>query len=598
MPQPVAEKAKAALEFCEGRGRVAKRRMSASLLRLRRFSSSARSRGGSEPSPPQARAASAYDSPLATLSEAERTALHALLPLCIERVHRDEDALLDARLFTPLASHVDVANAGSCLLSGICTGQGFGALSATLESISYKTCAMLIKAILQDMPQSLLVPSAGSYLLGLSRSTVSSHPLSPDSIHETTSEDSRKEYNRKIRNVLAGVPSPDLSTLGDLCALLKACAVSIDSLSYMFGPLCMLPRIDFARTPQQDKASADLLASAPAVANLMQYFIENCQDIFVQDAMPPRKFSSSSAPLSCRSRRSSVGCDSISEEDNDGPAEIQRKLSNNSQKGSVGCHSISEEEVSPADASALPTGESNSERSSGMKEETNSVIFSSRALYDFEASSDAEISISVGDVVAVVEKCEDGWWYGNVVGSDQRGLFPGSFLEDCGDKITPTSLPEKMATPAALAEQVEAIVLAQMGAFREEIKGMQSEIIALKMQLADETSRRRHLETRLMMPADNSRVTPEVPAATLATPTQKYSTTPMTMVPAKPPSPIPATAPLVPATTSHPPLPGRSGLLAGIQGFDKRKLTCTGSAATPVTQEPLNPVSPATVTTA
>jgi len=363
---------------------------------------------------------------------------------------------------------------------------------------------MLIKAILQDMPQSLLVPSASSYILGLSKSTVSSHPLSPDSIHGSNTNESRKEYIRKIRNVLAGVPSVNLSTLGELCALFRSCAVNIDSLSYMFGPLCMLPKIDFTSSLQKEKASANLLASAPAVANLMQYFIENGEEIFTQDVQ--RKLSSSSTTSSCGSRKSSSGCDSITEEDNlslnseaavDMP-EIQRKFSN-SERGSV--HSIREED------SPIGDSEEDSDASNYVNvatvcgedvekydkaEAANPFLFSCRALYNYEALNDAEISISVGDVVAVEAKCMDGWWYGHVIGSDQKGLFPGSFLEEYTEEPSSTSSKETVRST-----DIEAIVALHMNTFRKEFEDMRSEIETLKSQLAEERAKRQNLEERL-----------------------------------------------------------------------------------------------------
>ena len=52
-----------------------------------------------------------------------------------------------------------------------------------------------------------------------------------------------------------------------------------------------------------------------------------------------------------------------------------------------------------------------------------------RALYNYRPQNDDELELLEGDMVLVMEKCDDGWY----VGSSQRtgffGTFPGNYVE-------------------------------------------------------------------------------------------------------------------------------------------------------------------------
>ena len=50
-----------------------------------------------------------------------------------------------------------------------------------------------------------------------------------------------------------------------------------------------------------------------------------------------------------------------------------------------------------------------------------------RAKFPFDASSDKQISLKVGDVIAVLEKNASGWYKGESNGA--VGLFPSNYTE-------------------------------------------------------------------------------------------------------------------------------------------------------------------------
>ncbi len=49
-----------------------------------------------------------------------------------------------------------------------------------------------------------------------------------------------------------------------------------------------------------------------------------------------------------------------------------------------------------------------------------------RALYDFVARNEQEITLKKGDIIDVLEQ-EEGWWNGSSNGA--TGLFPGNYVE-------------------------------------------------------------------------------------------------------------------------------------------------------------------------
>ncbi|KAF9432077.1 hypothetical protein BGZ76_011298 [Entomortierella beljakovae] len=60
-----------------------------------------------------------------------------------------------------------------------------------------------------------------------------------------------------------------------------------------------------------------------------------------------------------------------------------------------------------------------------------------RAIYNFDASADEELSLRKGDIVRVIEKIDDGWWDGELFdknGIRYGGMFPSNYVEEMRSK--------------------------------------------------------------------------------------------------------------------------------------------------------------------
>lgn len=58
-----------------------------------------------------------------------------------------------------------------------------------------------------------------------------------------------------------------------------------------------------------------------------------------------------------------------------------------------------------------------------------------RAIFDFEAQGDDELSFRKGDIIKVTQKVDDSWWRGEFNG--QEGLFPVTYVERLPDDHRP-----------------------------------------------------------------------------------------------------------------------------------------------------------------
>ncbi|KAF9383340.1 hypothetical protein CPB97_006538 [Podila verticillata] len=56
-----------------------------------------------------------------------------------------------------------------------------------------------------------------------------------------------------------------------------------------------------------------------------------------------------------------------------------------------------------------------------------------RALYNYDATAEGELSIQKGDIIGIVEEIDEGWWVGELVdanGERQEGMFPSNYCEE------------------------------------------------------------------------------------------------------------------------------------------------------------------------
>ena len=59
---------------------------------------------------------------------------------------------------------------------------------------------------------------------------------------------------------------------------------------------------------------------------------------------------------------------------------------------------------------------------------TKKSFFRFRALYNYAPQNDDEVELKEGDIVYVMEKCDDGWFVGTSQRSGIFGTFPGNYV--------------------------------------------------------------------------------------------------------------------------------------------------------------------------
>ncbi|KAF9329761.1 hypothetical protein BGZ91_000423 [Linnemannia elongata] len=86
-----------------------------------------------------------------------------------------------------------------------------------------------------------------------------------------------------------------------------------------------------------------------------------------------------------------------------------------------------------------------------------------RALYNFDATAEGELSLQKGDIVRIVEEIDEGWWEGELVDSHgirHAGMFPSNYCEevfsDSGSTHRQGSINSQSSDPGRYMDEDEA----------------------------------------------------------------------------------------------------------------------------------------------
>ncbi|KAF9927061.1 hypothetical protein FBU30_003523 [Linnemannia zychae] len=86
-----------------------------------------------------------------------------------------------------------------------------------------------------------------------------------------------------------------------------------------------------------------------------------------------------------------------------------------------------------------------------------------RALYNFDATAEGELSLQKGDIVRIVEEIDEGWWEGELIDSNgvrHAGMFPSNYCEevfsDSGSTHRQGSINSQSSDPGRYMDEDEA----------------------------------------------------------------------------------------------------------------------------------------------
>ncbi|KAF9096233.1 hypothetical protein BGX23_011727 [Mortierella sp. AD031] len=72
-----------------------------------------------------------------------------------------------------------------------------------------------------------------------------------------------------------------------------------------------------------------------------------------------------------------------------------------------------------------------------------------RALYNFDATAEGELSLRKGDIVRIIEEIDEGWWEGELIdpnGGRYEGMFPSNYVEEFEQPPQRPELPQRQGS--------------------------------------------------------------------------------------------------------------------------------------------------------
>lgn len=66
------------------------------------------------------------------------------------------------------------------------------------------------------------------------------------------------------------------------------------------------------------------------------------------------------------------------------------------------------------------------------------LLVQAKCVFEYDAENDDELSLKVGDIVAILAQEDEGWWEGEVGG--KHGIFPSNFVEMIEDEAGAASV--------------------------------------------------------------------------------------------------------------------------------------------------------------
>ncbi len=59
-------------------------------------------------------------------------------------------------------------------------------------------------------------------------------------------------------------------------------------------------------------------------------------------------------------------------------------------------------------------------------------------VFPYDAEQEDELSLTVGDIITILDMQDEGWWHGELNG--KQGVFPENFVKLLEDRAPPTGL--------------------------------------------------------------------------------------------------------------------------------------------------------------